>query len=95
MSTICGVNLTALAPLPKGYPIAPITLGEHLRAHRMDFGYSAFELALELGVYESTIYKWEKGDSAPTPKHTQTIIEFMGYDPRLTQKHTDYELTEK
>jgi DNA-binding XRE family transcriptional regulator len=59
----------------------------------MDFGYSAFELALELGVYESTIYKWEKGESSPTPKHTQTIIEFMGYDPRLETKTINYEFT--
>ena len=89
------MNLEAPTPLPKGYPSTPATLGEHLRAYRMDYGYSAFELSLELGVYESTIYKWEKGDSSPTLKHKKIIIEFMGYDPMLTQKDTHYEFTKK
>lgn len=93
MWTICGVNLEADAPKPKGYPNAPKTLGEHLRAHRMDFGYSTFELALELGVYETTIYKWENGVTSPTPKNKQLIIEFMGYNPMLDTKNNHYEFT--
>lgn len=49
----------------------------------MAYGYSAFEFALELGFFESTIYKWENEESKPTPKNTKKIIEFMGYDPRI------------
>ncbi|WP_299272523.1 helix-turn-helix transcriptional regulator [uncultured Psychroserpens sp.] len=86
--TICGISLEAAAPLPKGYPSKTTTLGDYLKQYRIDNCYTAFEVSLELNVYESTIHKWEGGDSKPTPKNKQKIIEFMGYDPLLTK--TEY-----
>ena len=83
--TICDIDLEAPAPLPKGYPSKPLTIGDYLKQYRIDNGYTAFEVSLELEVYESTIHKWEGGDSAPTPKNKQKLIEFMGYDPMLTK----------
>ena len=54
-------------------------------------------MALELDVYESTIYKWEQGISNPNYLNTKKIIEFMGYDPRINNplKIENYELTQK
>jgi transcriptional regulator with XRE-family HTH domain len=75
--------LTSPKLLPKGYPVNPDSLGHYLRQYRMANGYTAFELSLELEVYESTIYKWEYGKTKPTPKNIKKIIEFMGYDPRI------------
>lgn len=49
----------------------------------MAYGYTANEMAMELEVYGSTIYKWECGISYPREKNTKKIIEFMGYDPRI------------
>ncbi|WP_299223190.1 helix-turn-helix transcriptional regulator [uncultured Psychroserpens sp.] len=88
MLTICDIEMEASAPLPKGYPVNPRTLGDYLKQYRIDNGYTAFEVSLELEVYESTIHKWEGGDSKPTPKNKQKIIEFMGYNPMLTK--TEY-----
>ena len=73
----------ALAPLPKGYPENPTTLGQYLKQYRLTHGYSANEMAIELEVYESTIYKWEYGESYPRKENSNKIIEFMGYDPRI------------
>jgi transcriptional regulator with XRE-family HTH domain len=93
--TICDIELTAQKPLPKGYPVNPASFGDYIRQYRMAHCYSAFELSLELDVYESTIYKWEYGKTKPTPKNIQKIIEFMGYDPRIYNplKIENYELT--
>lgn len=85
MLTICDIDLEAIAPLPKGYPSEAITFGDHLKQYRIDNGYTAFEISLELGVYESTIYKWEVGITNPNLQNKQNIIEFMGYDPMLTK----------
>jgi len=70
-------------------------MGDYLKQYRMAFGYTAFEMALELGIYDSTIYKWEYGESHPNEKNTQKIIKFMGYDPRIYNplKIENYELT--
>jgi len=92
--TIWGIDLVAPAPQPKGYPTDPKTFGEYLKQYRLDSGYTAFEVSLELGVYESTIYKWEYGESHPRKHNIQKIIEFMGYDPRIHKplKTEHYEL---
>jgi transcriptional regulator with XRE-family HTH domain len=70
-------------------------MGECLKQYRLAYGYSAFEMALELEVFESTIYKWEYGTSHPTPKNTEKIITFMGYDPRINNplNNRNYEYT--
>jgi len=61
----------------------------------MVYGYTIFEMALELEVYDSTIYKWEHGLTKPKPNNIKKIIEFMGYDPRIYNplKIENYELT--
>jgi transcriptional regulator with XRE-family HTH domain len=81
--------------MPKGYNINPVTLGDSLKQYRLENGYTAFELSLELNVYNSTIYKWENNHIKPQGKNLNKIIKFMGYDPRIQNKvKTDnYELT--
>ena len=93
--TICEIEIEALNPPPKGYPKKPISMGDYLKQYRLTFGHSPFEMALELDVYESTIYKWEQGISNPNYLNTKKIIEFMGYDPRINNplKIENYELT--
>ena len=79
--TICTIDLTAPAPLKKGYPINPTNYGEHLRKIRMDLNLTQRELATILEVYTSSIDKWERGETEPNIKNRQKIIEFLGYDP--------------
>ena len=93
--TICEIELVALKPLPKGCSANPTTLGQFLKQYRLVHGYTASEIAIELDVFDSTIYKWEYGISYPRKENTKKIIEFMGYDPRINNplKIENYELT--
>jgi len=52
-----------------------------LKQARLDIGYTQFELSLELGVYTSTIDKWERGVCEPKGINKKNIIQFLGYDP--------------
>ncbi len=69
--------------MPRGYNVNPITLGDYLKLFRLENGYTAFEMSLELDVYNSTFYKWENNLTKPQGKNLNKIIEFMGYDPRI------------
>ncbi|WP_169301343.1 helix-turn-helix domain-containing protein [Pontimicrobium aquaticum] len=66
-----------------------------MKQYRIANSYTAFQISLELDVYDSTIYKWEHGLTKPTLENTNKIIEFMGYDPRIYNplKTENYELT--
>ncbi|WP_036841305.1 helix-turn-helix transcriptional regulator [Polaribacter sp. Hel_I_88] len=93
--TICEIQLTAQKPKPRGYNINPVTLGDYLKQYRLENGYTTSELALELEVFQSTVYKWEANLSKPQGNNLNKIIEFMGYDPRIHKslKTKYYELT--
>jgi transcriptional regulator with XRE-family HTH domain len=95
--TICDIELTARAPLPKRYPINASTMGEFLRQYRLAHGFTQFEVGLELGVNNDTVHRWEIGKIKPQPKNINKIINMMGYDPRIYNplKHTNYEYYEK
>lgn len=65
---------------PKGYPVEPRFLGEHIRKRRLDLGLLQVEVAAEIGVTESTVWNWEHG-TEPELIHMPTILEFIGYVP--------------
>ncbi|MEW6324773.1 MAG: helix-turn-helix transcriptional regulator [Nitrospirota bacterium] len=65
---------------PKGYPVAPRTLGEHVRKRRLDLGLYQAQVAERIGVTKSTVYNWERGRE-PARQHQAKIIEFLGYWP--------------
>jgi transcriptional regulator with XRE-family HTH domain len=67
--------------LPRGYPIEPKTLGDHLRKCRLDRGLWQRTVAEELGVGLETVTLWENGRAKPLPKHYGSIVRFLGYDP--------------
>jgi len=71
----------ASAPQPKGYPINPISYGDYLRCKRMESNFTQSDLATILGVYKSTIDKWERGIIKPNKYNKKQIINFLGYDP--------------
>lgn len=67
--------------LPRGYPIDPKTLGDHLRKCRLDRGLRQRTVAETLGVREETVGLWETGRAAPLPRHHGRIVQFLGFDP--------------
>ncbi len=84
--TIGTINLTATAPLKKGYPPRPKSYGDYLKQARLNYSLTQFELSLELEVYKSTIDRWERGTALPSTFNKQRIIQFLGFDPM--QKET-------
>ena len=66
--------------IPRGYPLSPQTVGEHIRKRRLDLGLKQNDVAEIIGVTESTIWNWEHGREINI-RHFPRIIEFLGYVP--------------
>lgn len=77
----CPRKRTAPVPRP-GYPTSPRTLGEHLRAQRLDRGLMQREVARTLGVDPETLRNWETGKHEPAVRHYPAVFAFLGFDPR-------------
>jgi transcriptional regulator with XRE-family HTH domain len=74
--------------LPKAYPKELKTLGEHLRKRRLELKLLQKEVALILGVHETTIWNWERDRSSPNLHHLPKVIQFLGYLPFQAQAET-------
>ncbi|MBI3592000.1 MAG: helix-turn-helix domain-containing protein [Nitrospirae bacterium] len=67
---------------PKGYPMEPLTLGEHIRKRRLDLELLQVEVAAEIGVTESTVRNWEHG-TEPELRYIPAVIAFLEALPCL------------
>jgi DNA-binding XRE family transcriptional regulator len=65
---------------PKGYPLEPRSLGDHIRKCRLDLGLLQVEVAAQIGVTESTVWNWEHG-TEPELIHVPAVLAFLGYVP--------------
>ncbi|WP_113664336.1 recombinase family protein, partial [Pedobacter nanyangensis] len=65
----------------KNYPLAPRTIGEHLRKKRIDLGLTQAELGKILKVTPDCITFWENNRSEPQIKYYPSIYRFLGYHP--------------
>lgn len=65
---------------PKGYPLEPRTLGDHIRKKRLDLGLQQQEVATQIGVTKSTVWNWEHG-TKPELIHIPAVLAFLGYVP--------------
>jgi len=63
------------------YPKQLKTLGDHIRARRLDLGLLQREVAGIIGVTTDTITNWEKGRNQPLHGHFLKINKFLGYSP--------------
>ncbi len=75
-------TLTIPRPIlpPKGYPVAPQSLGEHLQKKRLDLGLTQEAAGKLIGVTGSTVWNWEHG-TPPKSKHHFKITQFLGNTP--------------
>ena len=71
----------ALWPKPPEYPAELLTLGNHIRARRLDYGLNQKEAAKRIGVNPWTILNWEKGHREPHVRAYPGIMNFLGYCP--------------
>ena len=81
----CHSTLKAAKPKVLGYPSELYTLGDHIRAARLDRGLFQKDVAELAGVCTDTITNWEKNRSNPDLRALPRVLEFLGYDPRQTE----------
>ena len=68
-------------PKPDGYPKQLKTMGDHIRAWRLDNKLLQSDFAKWLGVCEDTIVGWEMRSINPTVQQMPGIIKLIGYLP--------------
>ena len=64
----------------------PRTLGERLKAWRLDRGLEQRDLAAMLGVQPATYGRWERDQKRPAIKLMPGVLTLLGPDPSATQK---------
>ncbi len=62
-----------------GYPKELKTLGDRIRAKRIDEGLLQRDVAGIIGVCAETVLHWEKNQNFPSTKFHPKIMEFLGY----------------
>ncbi|MFN0006384.1 MAG: helix-turn-helix domain-containing protein [Planctomycetota bacterium] len=76
----CQFRIQAIRAPPAGYPKALRTLGDRLRARRMDLGLTQRALASTLGVNPWTLLNWELGRTAPQRRFLPLVETFLDGD---------------
>jgi DNA-binding transcriptional regulator YiaG len=80
------ITLKAPKPKPNRYPKEINTLGDHIRARRIDLELFQSEVARQIGVTASMLVMWETNQHAIGVRYIPQIIEFLGYVPYRTPK---------
>ena len=78
----------SLRPKPSEYPKELRTLGDHVRARRLDLGLDQKEAAKLIGVNPWTITNWERHHTKPHVRAYPAILNFLGYCPIQYPKST-------
>ena len=77
----CHFELRAARRKPANYPKEINSLGDHIRARRLDLNLLQKQAADEIGVHETTITGWEGNATVPEVRYMPAIIQFLGYNP--------------
>jgi DNA-binding transcriptional regulator YiaG len=77
----CHREFRTAKPKPAYYPKQINSLGDHIRARRLDLRLLQGQVADQIGVHELTITNWESNATVPEVRYIPAIIRFLGYDP--------------
>ncbi len=77
----CHAELRTPKPKSDRYPNELKSLGDHIRARRIDLGLFQSQVAALIGVHPLTVTNWEGNASRPPIQYVPAIIRFLGYDP--------------
>jgi len=77
----CQLRLKARKPKPAGYPKSLETLGDRIRAKRMDLGLQHKDVANIVGAEVLTVCNWEMNRTSPSTYWIPKLIAFLGYSP--------------
>lgn len=84
----CELHLSARLPPDPRYPRELVTVGDHVRARRLDRGMTQREVADTLGTCVQTLHRWESNTGEPDIRHWAGVIAFLGYDLVIPQPET-------
>jgi transcriptional regulator with XRE-family HTH domain len=65
-------------------PVAPQTIGDHIRKKRLALKLLQKDVAERIGVNKTSVFNWEANTSAPEIRYMASIIAFLGYNPLPT-----------
>jgi len=77
----CHAHLKGPRPLPRAYPQALITIGDHLRKRSLDLGLLQRKVAQRLTVDQTTATNWELNYTEPELRFLPGIVRSLGYAP--------------
>jgi transcriptional regulator with XRE-family HTH domain len=77
----CHFDLRTARRKPASYPNQINSLGDHIRARRLDLKLLQKQVADQIGVHEMTITGWEGNATIPEVRYMPAIIQFLGYNP--------------
>lgn len=77
----CHLELRVARRKPAMYPKQINSLGDHIRARRLDLKLFQKQVADQIGVHEMTITLWEGNATIPEVRYMPAIIQFLGYNP--------------
>src|ERR1700722_1179350 len=77
----CHFELRAARRKPVEYPKQINSLGDHIRARRLDLKLLQKQVADQIGVHEQTITGWESNATSPEIRYMPDILNFLGYNP--------------
>jgi len=72
------LKLTSIKTKPRIYPKTLKTLGDRIRAHRLDLGLRQRDLASQIGVTKGTIQLWELNHVEPHLSQLPNVTQFIG-----------------
>ena len=75
------MTLRASKPLPRSYPQALVTIGDHLRKRRLDLGLLQREVAERIGADPCSVTNRELNRTKPALWLLPAIVRFLGYAP--------------
>ena len=77
----CHFWLSAAKPKDANYPREIVSIGDHIRARRIELGLLQRQIAARIGVTISSVLNWEKNRSVPSLRFSPRVMLFLGYDP--------------
>ena len=63
------------------YPLAVVTLGDHLLKRRLDLGHNRKFAASLIGVDPESLKNWESGKTEPAVGFYPRLLSYLGYNP--------------
>jgi transcriptional regulator with XRE-family HTH domain len=77
----CHAKLAAPRPIDPAYPTELRTIGDHIRARRLELSLLQREVAEDIGTSPESIRNWELGKAEPSIRCLPAIMRFLGYSP--------------